>query len=404
MGPQATLDLITQMTDDLQDAYELQAELVLAEIEASRALVGDFKEYRCESWPFCPSGGYYSETRPSDWSMFWHTIRVSDHERQGEAMDALADAETKYNTTETEQMSRKDKLVSIPTDVGGFLTDWFSIDSSFENIYYPANTNEIPADGEPWASGNAAGYDASIGSQRTAAEKARDVTGGLVSNTTTYLGNVTDSIANLTDLAQQQEQVYLDAIKIVLMEPTIGDFIGAVEDLAQLVLDQRQLFFDRVQEQGRQLVAAVTSVVQVGLLGNDLDGVGPGGTWPTPRNVSRDLDQPGCVETDEVRANAAWFRSQATYWDDIANEMSSLHATATGAARLPVIMIDMPHFSSAESASLNGLADDLTAAIDGGRTAAEDMRDALRQTARNYLDNEASSTSEADALFNEYFG
>ena len=67
-------------------------------------------------------------------------------------------------------------------------------------------------------------------------------------------------------------------------------------------------------------------------------------------------------------------------------------------------MIDMPHFSAAESSSLNGLADSITTAIDGGRAAAESMRDSLRQTARNYLDNEASSTSQADSLFNEYFG
>ncbi|MBB1482712.1 hypothetical protein H5392_02405 [Tessaracoccus sp. MC1865] len=404
MSPQATLDLITQMTEDLQDAYELQAELVLAEMEASRALVGDFKEYRCESWPFCPSGGYYSETRPSGWNLFWHTIRTSDHERQGEAMEALAEAESGYDTTCTAQTSRKDKLVSIPTDVGGFLLDWFSIDASFEGVYYPANTNEIPSNGEPWVSGNAAGYDASIGSQRTAAETTRGVAGGLVSNTTTYLGNVTDSIANLTNLAQQQEQLYLDAIKFAIMEPTIGSFIGAVEDFAQLVMDQRQLFYDRVQEQGRQLSAAISSVVQVGLLENDLTGIGPGGTWPSPRNVSRDLDQPGCTGNDEVRANAEWFQSQVAYWDDLATQMSTLHSTASGASRLPVIMIDMPHFSAAESSSLNGLADSITTAIDGGRAAAESMRDSLRQTARNYLDNEASSTSQADSLFNEYFG
>lgn len=65
MSPQDTIDLIRQMTEDLTDAYELQAELVLAELDAAQGLVGGFKEYSCECWPFCPSGGPAAVTRGS---------------------------------------------------------------------------------------------------------------------------------------------------------------------------------------------------------------------------------------------------------------------------------------------------------------------------------------------------
>lgn len=406
MSPQATLDLIKQLTDDLATTYETQAELVAAEMEASRGRAGEFQEWECSAW-LCTTGGYYSETKPSGWDEFLHFPNLSarPHSRQGEAMDELQAAEEEYNTTDTEQLSRQEKLARIPTDIGGFLMDWFSIDADFAQIYYAANKNEIPASGEAWLSSSSGAYDSAIGTQRTAADTARDVTGGLVENTSAFLSEITDSVTNLADLALEQEQLYLDTIGALIEDYTsISGFISAAKNLAQLFLDSRQYYFDQVQEQGRQLASAVDTVIQVGLLENDLTGIGPGGNWPTPNNVQQDPDNPAWTPVDEIRTDLAWFKSHVDHWDEKASEMETLKGTADSAASLPVIMIDMPHFSAAQSTSLNGLADDITAAINGGRAAAEEMSSALTDTIRNYVENETSSAAEADALFNEYFG
>lgn len=405
MPPQDTLDYIKQLTDDLADAYELQAELVLAELDAAQGRVGDFKEYECTAW-LCTTGGYYSETKPSGWDEFlhWPNLKGRDHTRQGEAMDELQAARDEYNTTSDEQLSQQEKLAKIPTDVGSFLIDWFQLDTDFARIYYPDSTSEVPSAGDSWLGANASAYEAAVGTQRRSAETARGVTGDLVSNTSSYLSEITDSVSNLTDLAIQQEDLYIDMISGLVQDySSIGGFISAAQSLVTSIQDARKLYYDRLKEQGRQLASAVDTVIQTGLLTNDLAGIGPGGAWPGATNVSSNPDQPGCTTVDEVRSDLDWFKHHIDYWDGIAGEMATLKASAAASSRLPVIMIDMPHFSAVQSSSLNGLADALSTVIAGGHTAAEDMVVSLRQTIRNYVDNEIASASQADALFNEYF-
>lgn len=405
MSPQDTLDYVKQLTDDLAETYELQAELVLAELNAAQGRVGEFKEYECTAW-LCTTGGYYSETKPSGWDEFlhWPNLKGRDHTRQGEAMDELEAARSEYNTTSDEQLSQQEKLAKIPTDVGGFLMDWFQVDSDFARIYYPAGTNEVPSSGESWLGDSSGGYASAVGTQRRSADTARGVNGSLVSNTSSYLGNITNTISNLSDLALQQQDLYINMITGLVQDySSIGGFINAAKSLVSTIQDARTLYFNRLQEQGRQLASAVDTVIQIGLLSNDLIGIGPGGAWPSPSNVAQNPSNPGRPSLDEIRTDLAWFKAHIDFWDDIAAQMATLKSTAAGSSRLPVIMIDMPHFSAVQSASLNGLADSLAAVIDGGHTAAEDISVALRQTIRNYVDNEIYSANQADALFNEYF-
>lgn len=407
MSVQSTLDTISQLTEELGETYALQAELVEAEIEAQRGIVGDFKEWVCDNTGFLSCGSYYSETEPGGGSKFWHWpyLENNPHSRQGEAMDELRAAEEEYNTTETEQMSRKEKLSTIPTDLGSFLVDWFAIDSSFSGIYYPANANEVPGSGQSWLGSASSGYESAVGTQRSAADTAKEIVGGLISNSSAFLGDVTDTMGNLTQLALDQEQLYLDAFNAGFQDYTsIGGFISAIKDIAQVFQSERQLFFDRVNEQGRQLAAAVDSVIQVGLLSNDLVGIGPGGNWPNPQNVASDTDNPGSPSRDEIVADASWFKTHIGYWDDIETEMTALKASADGAAVLPIKIIDMPHFSAHQSNALNGLAEELTAAIGGGKTSAGSMSDGLTTTIRNYIENELGAGADAEAFFNQHVG
>lgn len=215
-GPQSTIDLVKQMTGDLKDTYETQADLVLAEVSTARTHVGDFQEWECKSL-LCP---YYSETEPSGWVKAWHwpVMTARPHSRQGEAMDELRTAEDEYNTTDEKQLSQQEKLANIPADVDDFVTDWFDVDSEFAKVYYPASTTEIPASGGAWASQSAGMYGGSLSTQRTAADLAKDTVAGLVTNTTSYLSDVTDSVAALADLALAQEKIYVDTIKAAIQD------------------------------------------------------------------------------------------------------------------------------------------------------------------------------------------
>lgn len=184
----------------------------------------------------------------------------------------------------------------------------------------------------------------------------------------------------------------------------IDGFISAAKGVVDAIQRQRTLFFDRVQEQGRELSSAIDTVINVGLLENDLINIGPGGEWTGPGGSGRNLDNPGNPSDDELRTDVEWFKTHIDYWDDIATEMGALETKAKSTSDLPVQMIDMPHVTAAQSSAINSLADRLETAIAGGHTAAEDMVVALRTTIRNYIDNEASSAGQADAMFNEYFG
>lgn len=404
-GPQSTIDLVKQMTDDLKDTYETQADLVLAEMSTARSHVGDFQEWECTAI-LCTTFGYYSETPPStfDKVLHWPNLTGRPHSRQGEARDELQTAEDEYNTTDEKQLSQQEKLANIPTDVGDFVTDWFDVDSEFAKVYYPASTTEIPASGGAWASQSAGMYGGSLSTQRTAADLAKDTVAGLVTNTTSYLRDVTDSVAALADLALAQEKIYVDTIKAAIQDYTsIGGFIGAIKDLITVMQDLRQLYIDEVQEQGRQLAGAVDSVIQVGILQNDLEGIGKGGKWPSATNAEENLNNPNSVASGDIRSDAEWFKAHIKYWDDIEKEMSALKTKAAGTSRLPVIMIDMPQFSAAQSTSLNGLADDLQTAIHEGCVAAGEMSEALTDTIREYINNESASAAEAEALFKEFF-
>lgn len=264
--------------------------------------------------------------------------------------------------------------------------------------------DEVPTNGESWLGSNSGTYSSAVSTQRRSADATRGIVGDLVSNSSDYLSNITTSVNNLTDLAIQQQDLYVDMITGMIQDYSkIGGFIGAAKSLVETVKTARTTYTNQVKEQGRQLASAVNTVIKIGLLENDLVGIGPDGKWQGPTNVTRDPSHPDELTADQVRADADWFKKHYDNWDDIASDMGTLKATAAGTSRLPIKMIDLPHFSAMQSSSLNGLADSLSTAIDGGHTAAEDMSVALRQTIRNYIDNEISSTSEADALFNEYF-
>lgn len=193
MSVDSTLDAITQLTEELGEIYSLQAELVEAEIAAQRDIVGEFKEWVCNNTGFLTCGDYYSETEPGGGTKFWHWpyLKNEPHSRQGEAMDELRAAQEQYDTTETEQMDRQEKLATIPTDLGGFLRDWFAIDTSFAAVYFPANANEVPGSGQSWLGSASGGYDSAMGTQRSAADTAKDVVGGLITNSSAFLGEVT---------------------------------------------------------------------------------------------------------------------------------------------------------------------------------------------------------------------
>lgn len=406
MSIEATLGTIAELTQELGATYELQAELVSAELDAQEAVIGAFKKWRCTAW-LCTTGGYSSDSEPGGWTkaLHWPNLEENDHPDQGEARAAVSDAAQEYNTTDVDQMDQKEELSTIPTDLGSFLVDWFEIDNTFSNIYYPANTNEVPASGQGWLSSASSGYDSAVGTQRSAADTAREVVGGLISNSSTFLTDITDTMGTLTSLALTQEQNYLNALTALAQDySSIGGYISAAKEIVQLFKDERDLYYQRVNEQGRQLAAAVNSVIQVGLLENDLNGIGPGGNWPDPQNVSTDADQPGTPARDEIITDAAWFKSHIDFWDDIESDMTSLKTSADGAAVLPIKIIKLPHFSAVQSTALNGLADKLTAAIGGGQTSAGKVSDGLTTSIRNYIENEIGAGAEADAFFNQHVG
>ncbi len=403
MSIDATLSTIGDLIADLKETYELQAELVSTEIANQESVISGFKRYQCVSWPFCPSGGYSSDSEPGDLARFWHTIEENDHPDQGEAREQVEAAAEEYNTTETAQMDQQEELSTIPTDLGGFLQAWVAIDSSFANIYYPANTNEIPSSGETWLSTASGGYDSAVGTQRTAADTARSVTGDLISNSAAFLSKITDTMGSFTDLALQQEQLYVDALSSLAQDYTsIGGYISAAKELAQLMQDQRQLYYDRVSEQGQLLASAVESVIQTTLLESDLDGIGPGGAWPDPQNVATNKDNPAQPPQDEIITDATWFGRHIAYWDDMTSDMGELKASAEAAPVLPIKIIELPHFSAVQSTALNGLADSLTTAIGQGKDAAAKMSNGLTTTIRNYINNEIGAGAEADAFFNKH--
>lgn len=406
MSIQATLDTIGELIYELGQTYELQAEKVNAELEAQESTIGAFKQWRCTAW-LCTTGGYSSDSEPSGWAKFahWPNLEENDHPDQGAAKDAVNEAAEEYNTTDTAQMDQKEELSTIPTDLGGFLEDWFEIDNAFANIYYPANTNEIPAAGQSWLSSASGGYAASVGTQRSAADTVREIVGGLVSNGSSFLGEITDTMATLTDLALDQEQNYLDLLKALTFNyMDIDSYITAAEDLVQVIQEERVLYYDRVATQGEQLAGAVDTVIQVGLLSNDLVGIGPGGNWPTPQNVASDSDNPGSPSRDEIITDAGWFKSHIDYWEDIETDMTTLKSTADMSATLPIKIINLPHFTAVQSTAMNGLADELTAAIGGGQHAAGDVSDGLTTTIRNYIENEIGSGADAERFFNQHVG
>lgn len=163
------------------------------------------------------------------------------------------------------------------------------------------------------------------------------------------------------------------------------------------------MYIDEVQEQGRKLAGAVDSVIQIGILQNDLVGIGKDGKWPSATNAGENLNDPNSVASGGIRSDAEWFKAHIKYWDGIEKGMSALKTKAAGASRLPVITIDMPQISAAQSTSLNGLADDLQTAIHEGCVAAGEMSQSLTDTIREYINNESASAAEAEALFKEFF-
>lgn len=406
MSPQTAIDAVTQMTDELGETYSTQAELVLAEVDIAREMVGDFKQWKCTNGWWCHFGNATWESQPNRFTRTMHVGGISPvpHSRQGEAMEALVDAEETYDETDEEQVGRHEKLSTFPTDIGGFLTGWFGSHTEFSDIYYPASVIEVPASGQGWLSSNATTYGSSLSSQRAAAEKARGVMEGLVTNTSSFLGDVTDSMANMVQLALDQEQLYLDLILAAMQEfPKISGFISMLKELAQVIQDERVLYFNRIAEIGRQLSTAVNTVVQVGLLANNLRGIGPGGQWPSGTNAESDPSSSGQASIDQIRGDVQWFKGHVDYWDAMAADMTALRDTAAAVPKLPNILIDLPQFSAHGSLAMNNLADDLVDVVNGGRTAAENMSEALTQTIKNYLANETSSAAQADQLFNEYF-
>ncbi len=191
-------------------------------------------------------------------------------------------------------------------------------------------------------------------------------------------------MGSFTDLALQQEQLYVDALSSLAQDYTsIGGYISAAKELAQLMQDQRQLYYDRVSEQGQLLASAVESVIQTTLLESDLDGIGPGGAWPDPQNVATNKDNPAQPSQDEIITDATWFGRHIAYWDDMTSDMGELKASAEAAPVLPIKIIELPHFSAVQSTALNGLADSLTTAIGQGKDAAAKMSNGLTTTIRN---------------------
>ncbi|NHB84160.1 hypothetical protein G7085_04705 [Tessaracoccus sp. HDW20] len=229
--------------------------------------------------------------------------------------------------------------------------------------------------------------------------------GDLISNSSAFLTEITDTMASFTDLALQQEQIYLDALLSMAQDYTsIGGYIDAAKGLLQTVKSERDIYYQRVNEQGRLLAAAVDSVIQTTLLENDLDGIGPGGSWPDPQNVATNKDNPAGPTRDEIITDAEWFRRHIAYWDDLSSDLAELKVSADAAAVLPIKIIDLPHFSAVQSTALNGLAESLQTAIGQGQSAAGKMSDALTRSIRNYINNELGAGAEADAFFHQHVG
>ncbi|NHB84159.1 hypothetical protein G7085_04700 [Tessaracoccus sp. HDW20] len=55
MSIEATLGTIGDLIADLEETYTLQADLVDAEMKNQESVIGAFKRWTCESWPFCPA-------------------------------------------------------------------------------------------------------------------------------------------------------------------------------------------------------------------------------------------------------------------------------------------------------------------------------------------------------------